>query len=104
MEGGRMRRAFVGLFPLAAAFLVVGVARARPGTPTRSAVHALLDVGDIDHRVMAAPDVLALLQEDASPREEPAPFRVALARPLRLGPEDAGTWETLPAGGSVWRL
>ncbi|MCI0545744.1 MAG: hypothetical protein L0027_00490, partial [Candidatus Rokubacteria bacterium] len=99
-----MRRALAGLSPLAATFLVVGVALARPGTPPRSAVHDLLDAADIDHRGLAALDVLALLEEDASPREKPAPFRVALARPLRLGPDDSGTWETLPAGGRVWRL
>ena len=92
---------------LACAFLalslVAGVASARPTTPPRSAAHDLLDVGSIDRLATASVDVLTLLAQDAS-RQGPAPLRVAYAMPLRLGLEDAGTWEDLSDGGRVWRL
>jgi hypothetical protein len=79
-------------------------ARARPLTPPRSSAHELMDIADVDQRVLPGVDVAALLEEDASVRKEPTPYRVAFATALRLGLEDAGSWETLPDGGRVWRL
>ncbi len=94
------------LWPVAflAALLVWGDALARPLTPPRSRTHDLLPPDAIDARSLAPPDVAALLEEDARPRLEPTPFRVARATPLVLGPDDAGTWETLADGGRVWRV
>jgi hypothetical protein len=93
-------------FPLAmlAVLLVAELAHAKRRTPPKSFVHDLLEVDEIEHRHVAPIDVAALLEEDARPREVPTPFRVAYATSLRLGPDDAGTWETLPDGGRVWRL
>jgi hypothetical protein len=99
-----MQRALAAVSAVSAVLLVAGAGLARSGTPPRSSVHDLLAADAIDHRVMAPVDVADLLQQDAGRREEPAPFRVAVARALALGPDDAGTWETLPSGARVWRL
>jgi hypothetical protein len=84
---------------------------ARPLTPPRSGVHERMDVDAIDERVVPRVDVAALLEEDGRVREEdgrvreePTPFRVAYPTPLRIGPDDAGTWELLPDGGRIWRV
>ena len=45
-----------------------------------------------------------MIEEDAAPSETPVPFRVAYATPLNLGLDNAGSWETLPDGGALWRL
>jgi hypothetical protein len=87
-----------------AVFFVGEVALAKRLTPPKSFVHPLLHLDDIDRRLVPSIDVAALLEEDARPREVPAPFRVAYATPLSLGPDEAGTWETLPDGGTIWRL
>ena len=53
---------------------------------------------------MAPVDVAALLAEDAAPSATAVPLRVAYAIPLNLGMDNAGSWETLPDGGTLWRL
>ena len=80
------------------------IALAKRITPPRSALHPLLGIEEIDHRVMPEIDLPALLEQDRRPTDRPTPLRVAFASPVNLGLDDAGTWETLPDGGALWRL
>jgi lysyl endopeptidase len=46
----------------------------------------------------------ALSIEDQDRREQGLPDRFAVPEEVSLTPDDAGTWETLPSGRSLWRL
>ncbi|WP_257389524.1 PKD domain-containing protein, partial [Tahibacter caeni] len=55
-------------------------------------------------QVMPAVDVAALTREDATRRARDLPPRFAAPIAVQITPENAGTWETLDAQTSVWRL
>jgi hypothetical protein len=99
-----MRCARPCLLAVVVAALAGGVAVAKPITPPKSFGHNLRHPDDIDQWIMAPVDVAALLAEDATPSIYPVPRRVAHVIPLNLGLDNAGTWETLPDGGKLWRL
>ena len=46
----------------------------------------------------------ALAREDEARDEQGLPYRFALPQEVSLGPDNSGTWETLPTGRSLWRL
>ncbi|MBW2715147.1 MAG: hypothetical protein JRD03_03680 [Deltaproteobacteria bacterium] len=92
------------LIVFVAVSLVGNVAFAKRNTPPKSFIHNVRHSDEIDQRIMAAVNVAALLEEDAAPTAATVPVRVAYAVPLDLGIDNAGTWETLPDGGSLWRL
>jgi hypothetical protein len=84
--------------------LVSNVALAKRNTTPKSFIHNVRHSDDIELRTMAPVDVAALLAEDSAPSAIRVPFRVAYPIPLELSIDDAGTWETLPDGGTLWRL
>jgi len=97
-------RAAIAAAAICVLVLASGTAFSKPNTPPRSFVHDLLDAEEIDRRSLPPIDLAARLAEDARRRDEPAPYRVAFANPLRVSPENAGTWEDIPGVGSIWRL
>ncbi|MBW2495331.1 MAG: hypothetical protein JRE43_11315 [Deltaproteobacteria bacterium] len=99
-----MKRSSIALPVLIALVFIAGAAFSKPNTPPKSFFHALRPTDEIESRPLPAIDLAARLAEDERLRDEPAPYRVAYAIPLRASPEDAGTWETIPGVGSVWRL
>jgi len=99
-----MQRILIALPVLIALVFSDAVASAKRTTPPKSFVYALRPTAEIESRALPPIDLAARLAQDARLRDEPAPFRVAFAIPLRASPEDAGTWETIPGVGSVWRL
>jgi len=99
-----MKRILVALPILIAVVFSSAVASSKRATPPKSFVHHLRPTAAIESRSLPPIDLAARLAEDERLRDEPAPFRVAYAIPLRASPEDAGTWETIPGVGSVWRL
>ncbi|MCP5052043.1 MAG: Ig-like domain-containing protein [bacterium] len=62
--------------------------------------HKLMSVNEIDQRTMH----FNPLSVPARETERVGPKRVAMPMPLGLSITDAGTWETLPDGGTIWRL
>jgi hypothetical protein len=92
------------LLAFVAVSLIGHVAFAKRNTPPKSFVHNVRHHDDVDQRIIAPVDVAALLAEDAVFSETPVPLRVAVAIPLNLGTDNAGSWETLPGGGTLWRL
>jgi hypothetical protein len=99
-----MTRRWIALPVLIALLFVSGVAASKRPTAPKSFVHHLRPTADIESRSLPPIDLAARLAEDERLRDEPAPFRVAYAIPLRASPRDAGTWEEIPGVGSVWRL
>jgi len=57
----------------------------------------------IDRYVTAPIDVAALLEEDARTPKD-VPFRFGYPFDVRLGLDNAGTWEVLADGSRLWRL
>src|SRR5512138_1310582 len=51
--------------------------------------------------VLTPPDLKAVRAEDLG---NPVPYRFAIDLPVDKGPDDSGTWETLPDGTRLWRL
>jgi len=99
-----MRRTRSCLLVFMAVSVIGNIASAKRITPPKSFDHEVRGRDAIDRRTLPPVDVAALLTEDAEPREAPVPYRVAYAMPLDLGIDDAGTWETLSDGGTLWRL
>jgi len=99
-----MTRKLIALPVLIALVCTSGAAFSKRTTPPKSFVYNLRATEAIEARSLPPFDLAARLQRDKKPRDEPAPFRVAVAIPLRLSPNDAGTWETIPGVGSVWRI
>ena len=66
--------------------------------------HALRPLDRIEHQLMPAVDVAALAREDATRRERDLPPRFAAPIPVQMSPDKSGTWETLDAQTSLWRL
>jgi len=89
---------------LIALILASPAAFSKPTTPPKSFSHDLLSAEEIESRSPPPIDLAARLAEAARPPDEPAPYRVAFAIPLRASLDSAGTWETIPGVGSVWRL
>jgi hypothetical protein len=84
--------------------LVGDAAQAAPGTPPRSEQHGMRATDAIGERTLPPVDVVAAIARDAVSRVRPAPLRVAVPVAFSAGPDDAGSWETLPDGGRLWRL
>ena len=99
-----MTRNLIALPILIAMVFVSGSASSKRPTPPKSFVHHLRPTAEIESRSLPPIDLAARLAEEEQLRDEPAPFRVAYAIPLRASPQDAGSWETIPGVGSVWRL
>jgi len=102
-----MTRALIALSAstaLIALAVASGTAFAKPTTTPRSFVHPLLGASGIEHRTLPPVDIASQLDRDAQRRDKPAPYRVAVAVPLHLNPDTAGTWEAIPGVGSIWRL
>jgi len=59
---------------------------------------------DIKTIVFSTPDVEALLAEDMREAEMGLPFRFGYPHDVSLGFDNAGIWNELPDGGSLWRL
>ncbi len=57
---------------------------------------ALHQVPELDRDLLA--------REDLDRQEQGLPYRFAFPEEVSLTPDDAGTWETLPSGRSLWRL
>jgi len=82
-----------------------GGAQSPERTPVSLARGGLLPLEAVAARSMPRVDVAALLEEDAANGDRyDIPFRVGYAMPSDLSPANSGTWESLPEGGSVWRL
>ncbi|MBW1843391.1 MAG: hypothetical protein JRJ05_03550 [Deltaproteobacteria bacterium] len=99
-----MTRRLIALPVLIALLFVSGAASSKRPTPPKSFVHHLRPTAEIESRSLPPIDLAARRAQDERLRDEPAPFRVAYAIPLRASPQDAGTWEEIPGVGSVWRL
>jgi lysyl endopeptidase len=94
----------VALTALALLVLASEAALSKPTTPPKSFTHDLLRSDRIDRRGMPPVDIASHLERDAKHRDKPAPYRVAVATPLDVDTESAGTWETIPGVGRVWRF
>ncbi len=86
------------------AVLFSGAVSAKPITRPRSLVHegtgVLLASEEIAARNLRFADFSHTITEVVRPGAR----RVAVPIPLALSPDDDGTWESLPDGGSLWRL
>jgi len=64
----------------------------------------LLPLDGVARVELAAPNVSALLKEDADRRLAGLPPRFALPNDVRLAPDASGTWEDLDSAHLLWRL
>lgn len=61
-------------------------------------------VDKIDARSLPALQVKRLIEEDEKNEKQGLPLRVGIIVPVNYSLNNAGTWETLPDGGRLWRL
>jgi hypothetical protein len=108
-----MKKQSLSLWIAAALLLCLAPATllaAGPGAKPLSARFETLSDQAVDHHFLGFVDVDGLMFEDslaadaAGSTGSAAPFRVAEALPVRLTFANDGTRETLPDGGTLWRL
>ncbi len=63
-----------------------------------------LSVKNLSVKNLKAPDVDALLAEDAERAKEGVLYRVGVALPVHFTLDNSGEWTTLPDGKKIWRL
>lgn len=96
----KKRALFLSILFLAGIFLVSASGWAQAHKPPKSFVNKVKEVDMIDTVEMHFdPLSLPMNQE-----ERVGPKHVAQPMQLNLSMDDAGTWETLPDGGTLWRL
>ena len=61
-------------------------------------------LAEVSRHLAPALDREALAREDLDRQEQGLPSRFALPEVVFLSPDEAGTWESLPGGRSLWRL
>ncbi len=83
--------------------LILALASEQAGAAADSeyAVRPLADVQQVGFVAITAEQMAA---EDAQRQAEGLPYRFALPVDVALTPNNAGTWEDLPAGQALWRL
>ncbi|TDR36655.1 PKD domain-containing protein [Tahibacter aquaticus] len=88
----------------------VGMALAVPAYASEAAdspaafAASLRPLAQVEQQLMPAVDLAALTREDATRRARDLPPRFAAPIDVAITPEKSGTWETLDAQTSIWRL
>ncbi len=95
--------------PMVAAAIVLAVtaADAAPkGAMSPTLLRQAPDLEGVERVIIASPDIGGVLAEDSARRSagEPAPLRFAVPTEAAMTPADAGTWEQLADGSTLWRL
>ena len=90
------------LVPLSALVLVLPISQGQ--APLQAGRNHLLPLDGVARIEFAAPNVPALIKEDADRRSEGLPPRFALPNDVRVTPETSGTWENLDPEHLLWRL
>ena len=97
-----MKKVFFILFLLGMISLTGFSQIEEKGTPL--AIKYGLNVKNVDVVTLPAPDVDALLAQDAERAKEGKFYRVGVAIKTNLTPDNSGTWTTAPDGHRIWRI
>jgi lysyl endopeptidase len=102
-SGSRFRATFVILTLFAALWLIPAFA-ASPDEGPLSFSAPVLPLREVARITLPPPDVAGLLKEDEAAGARDVPFRAGARSGVDLSPSSAGTWESLPGGGALWRV
>ena len=82
----------------------IALALALPAAAQVGPKEGAAPLATVERLIMPPVSNEALLAEDEAAAGPGVPLRFALPQPVKLGPDDAGQWQTLADGRELWRL